>query len=374
MREKEIKKELTKEEQQVLNSIRPSRIVIPIVIGILAILLLAYRQFDMETLNSISWTGHIYFWIGISVFFLLFRHFILALRLKRISGNHFSLAKSIELIFIWEFSSAVSPTSLGGSIVAFFMLAQERLSAARTATIVIYTIIIDSAFFVFIIPFSILVFGGLAVRPNAESLMDTSGWGATLIGLTLAMGLYGTFFLYGMFVDPRKLKWLLIKMASTRWTRRWRERAFQIGDELILASRDIGGKSWIWHVEMCLYTLLIWFARFMILNVLIIAFVPDTGLGFMNQFMLWTRSVSLYMIMAFSPTPGASGLAELMFDGFLSDFIPLGIGIMIALVWRIITYYTYLVGGIFVIPNWIRKVLNRRLNARNPVVETKVEA
>jgi len=359
-----VNKELTKEEEQVLNSIRPSRIVIPIVIGILAILLLAYQQFDMRTFKSITWNGHVYFWIGISVFFLVLRHFILALRLKRISGDHFTLWKSIELIFIWEFSSAVSPTSLGGSIVAFFMLAQEKLSAARTATIVIYTIIIDSAFFIFIIPFSIIVFGGLAVRPNATSFMETSGWGATLIGLTIAMGLYGSFFLYGMFVDPRKLKWLLIKMASTKWTRRWRERAFQIGDEIIWASRDISGKSWSWHVEMGIYTLLIWFARFMILNVLIVAFVPDTGLGFMNQFMLWARSVSLYMIMAFSPTPGASGLAELMFDGFLSDFIPVGIGIVIALVWRIITYYTYLVGGIFVIPNWINKVLQRRLGER----------
>lgn len=353
-------RQFTKEEQQVLESIRPGRIIIPVIIGIMAILYMAYRQFDMATFLRIEWTGHVFFWIGISLLLLLLRHYVLAMRLRRLSGGHFTLWKSMELVFIWEFSSAVSPTSLGGSLVAFFMLAQERLSAARTATIVIYTIIVDTIFFVLAIPLSLIIFGGLAIRPGAQSFLEASGWGYTLVTLTLTMTLYGTFFFYGMFVDPKKLRWLLLKLTSFSWTKRWRERAEEVGDELILASRDMRGRSWLLHAEITFYTFSAWFLRFFILNVLIVAFVSDTSWAFKDQLLLWFRSVNMYMIMAFSPTPGASGLAEIVFEGFLSDYLPVGLAIVIALVWRIVTYYTYLLGGLAVIPNWIRKLLQRR--------------
>ena len=355
-------RQFTKEEQQVLESIRPGRIIIPVIIGIMAILYMAYRQFDMATFLRIEWSGHVFFWIGISLLLLLLRHYVLAMRLKRLSGGHFTLWKSMELVFIWEFSSAVSPTSLGGSLVAFFMLAQERLSAARTATIVIYTIIVDTIFFVLAVPMALILYGGLSIRPGAQSFMEASGWGYTLVTLTLTMSLYGAFFFYGMFVDPRKLRWLLVKLTSFSWTKRWREKAVEVGDELILASRDMRGRSWRLHAEITFYTFSAWFIRFFILNVLIVAFVSDTSWAFKDQLLLWFRSVNMYMIMAFSPTPGASGLAEIVFEGFLSDYLPVGLAIVIALVWRIVTYYTYLLGGLAVIPNWIRKILSRRGN------------
>jgi uncharacterized membrane protein YbhN (UPF0104 family) len=362
--EQEFQESLTHEEKKVLDSIRPNRIIIPVIIGVMAILYLAYRQFDLATFLKIEWTGHIFLWIGISLILLAIRHYVLALRIQKLSGGHFSLWKSIELIFIWEFSSAVSPTSLGGSLVAFFMLAQERLSAARTATIVIYTIIIDTIFFVVSIPLILIIFKGLAVRPGAMTFGDSGAWGVTLVTLTVAMTTYGAFFFYGMFVDPRKLKWLLVRLTGTKWTRRWRERAAQIGDEIILSSKDIKVKGWRFHLEMTFYTFSAWFLRFLILNVLIIGFVSSTSLDLSHQFLMWARSVSMYMIMAFSPTPGASGLAEIVFEGFLADFLPVGLAIVIAFVWRLITYYTYLLGGIAVIPNWIRKVLLRRTKER----------
>ena len=74
--------------------------------------------------------------------------------------SHYILwKKCIELIFIWEFSSAVSPTSVGGSAVAFFVLAQEKLSTAKTATIVLYTVVLDTIFFVGTLPILFAFFG-----------------------------------------------------------------------------------------------------------------------------------------------------------------------------------------------------------------------
>ncbi|NJN77591.1 MAG: hypothetical protein HC803_04080 [Saprospiraceae bacterium] len=48
-------------------------------------------------------------------------------RLHILTEGEFTWRKCFELIFIWEFSSAVTPTSVGGSAVALFVLSQEKL-------------------------------------------------------------------------------------------------------------------------------------------------------------------------------------------------------------------------------------------------------
>ena len=352
--------ELTKEELKVLKKISPVRIVIPMIIGLAVIGYLLWRQFDPEVFTSFSWTTHTTFWIGLAVLLFAIRHMAYSARLKFLSEGVFSWKKSIELIFIWEFSSAVSPTSLGGSVVAFFMLAQEKLSAARTATIVLYTVIIDTIFFILGMPLLYLIYGPQVIRPEAGTFLESGGWGMTVFILTIAMGLYGGFFYYGIFHNPFRLKQLLFWLTKWRWSARWRRAAVKLGDEIILSSRDMKGKSMAFHISMLFYTATAWSCRFLILNALIIAFIPVTSLSPWVQGLLYGRSEYMFMIMAFSPTPGSSGLAEIVFGGFLSDFVPENIAMVIAFVWRVITYYVYLIVGVLVIPNWIGHVINRR--------------
>lgn len=152
MRRPEQLEDFSKNQQKVLKSLRTSRIILPILIGVGVVLYLLWRQFDPKEFQKIQWTSYALFWIGVAVLILVIRHLAYAYRLRLLSEGVFSWRKCIELIFIWEFSSAVSPTSLGGSAVAFFVLAQEKLSAAKTATIVLYTIVLDTLFFVISLP------------------------------------------------------------------------------------------------------------------------------------------------------------------------------------------------------------------------------
>lgn len=364
MVEEHLHHELTDEEKKIMNRIRPNRIFLPIVIGVIAIGYLFWRQFDRESFDEVTWTSHTVTWLSVAVGLLIIRHLSYAARLKLLSNGAFSWLKCIELIFIWEFSSAVSPTSLGGSIVAFFMLAQERLSAAKTATIVIYTIIVDTLFFVSLVPALFIIFGAQVIRPDITSVFDSGGWGFTVILLLIAMAIYGGFFFYGLFWYPHRLKQLLMAITSIKWLRKWREDADKLGDEIILASREVKGKSIFYHLGGFLTTASAWSSRFLIINAIIIAFIPTTPMDLWSQVLLYGRSGYMFLIMAFSPTPGSSGLAEVVFGGFLADFVPIGLAFILAFVWRSMTYYPYLFAGVIVIPNWIRKVLNRRRVAR----------
>ena len=129
---------------------------------------------------------------------------------------------------------------------------------------------------------------------------------------------------------------------------------------MILASKELLTKKWAFHLGGFLSTATAWSCRFFLLNCLIIAFV-NISTDFDTQSNLYARLQTMYVIMAFSPTPGGAGFAEVLFGGFLSDYVNSGtLALIIAFIWRLFTYYLYLLVGVVVIPNWIKNVINDR--------------
>lgn len=134
---------------------------------------------------------------------------------------------------------------------------------------------------------------------------------------------------------------------------------------MILASKEMKQQNWKFHLGGFLSTATAWSCRFLLLNCLIIAFTDTISLDFGTQLRLYSRLETMYLIMLFSPTPGGAGFAELVFYGFIKDYVPFqGVALIIASIWRLFTYYSYLFIGTIVIPNWIRKVLNERKKRR----------
>lgn len=352
--------DFSEEQQEVLQSIRISRIILPVLIGIGVVLYLLSQQFDPVAFTKINWSQHTLFWIAMAVSLLIIRHIAYAARLRILSRRAFSWRKCIELIFIWEFSSAVSPTSIGGTAVALFVIAQEKLSAARTTTLVIYTAILDTLFFVGTIPFLFLLFGPTIIRPNLTNWAEMDGWGYAFIGAYSLMASYGTLFFYGLFINPKRLKQLLSWITSLKFLKRYRRKAIQLGEDIIVASQEMKRQEWRVHIGAFLATVLAWSCRFLLLNCLIIAIIDSTPITFLTQSALYARLETMFIIMAFSPTPGGAGFAEIVFGGFLKDYVPEGIALIVAFIWRGITYYAYLFAGVIIVPNWVRTIINRR--------------
>ncbi len=362
MNQKE-KTDFSAEQEDVLKSVRISRIILPILIGMGVVGYLLYKEYDAENFSRINWNAHVWFWITASVILLIIRHLAYALRLRILSDGLFSWKKCIELVFIWEFSSAVSPTSVGGSAVALFVLSQEKLTAAKTAAIVIYSTVLDTVFFVGTLPILFLAFGPQIIRPGLKSLSDIDGWGYTFIGAYIFMFIYGCLFYYGLFINPMQIKRVLVGFTKLRFLKKYRRKAIELGDDIIIASKEIWQKRWSYHLGAFLSTATAWSCRFLLLNCLIIGLVELTTTDFFSQFTLFARLETMFVIMAFSPTPGGAGFAEFVFNGFLYDYMPLDNGFIspfIAFIWRLLTYYLYLLVGAIVIPNWIRNIMNAR--------------
>ncbi len=360
-----VAKAFTEEQQETLQSIRPTRIIIPVLLGLGAVGYLLWRQFDPEEFAEIRWTAYTLFWILASIALLVVRHMAYAFRLRTLSQGEFSWWKCIELIFIWEFSSAVSPTSVGGSAVAFFVLAQEKLSTAKTATIVLYTVVLDGLFFILSLPFLYMLFGNNMIRPGLTKWSDLGPWGFYFVFAYCLMAIYTTVFYYGLFRNPKQLRRVLIGFTRLSFLKRYRSKAVELGNDMVLASRELRAQNAWFHLRAFLATATAWSCRFLLLNCLINAFVEGVSLSLWDQFQLYARLETMFVIIAFSPTPGGAGFVEVLFNGFLTDYVTNPtVGTTISTLWRLLSYYSYLIAGAIIIPNWLRNILNERRKAR----------
>ena len=353
--------EFTEEQQEVLRSIRSSRIIFPILIGIAVVVYLFLKEFNPEDFYKIKWTSHAWLWIGISFSLLILRHIAYATRLRILSEGVFSWKKCIELIFIWEFSSAVTPTSVGGSAVAFFVLSQEKLPAAKTATIVLYTVVLDTIFFVGLLPILLLLIGPTMIRPELTTWTKIDIWGYYFLIAYVLMAIYGSVFYYGLFVNPIQLKRVLVGMTKIRLLKKFRQKAIDLGNEMVIASLEMKQKHRSFHLGAFAATATAWSCRFLLLNCLIIALGNMASTDLFSQFSLYGRLQTMFIVIAFSPTPGGAGFVEGLFFPFVSDYVSNATSAtIIATIWRLMTYYSYLLIGAIIIPNWIRQVINNR--------------
>ena len=354
-----------------LSKIKVSRIILPIILGLAVVIYLIWRQFDMDAFLKIDWNVRTLFWFLLAIVLFAIRHLAYTFRLWFLAIKELSFLKCFELIFIWCFSSAVSPTNVGGSAVALFVLSQEDIKTAKTTTLVLYTVVLDTFFFLSSILFFVIVLGPSVLRPEVLTWSDLGAWGYTFIGAYLLMLSYGAFFYYGLFVNPHQLNRLVVLLTRLPIIRRWKKSLTKLAHGLEQSSHEIKSRPLNFHLTAFLATAVAWSCRFLVL-ICIIQGVTLILTSVGEIIPLYARLESMYLIMAFSPTPGGAGLAEIMFYGFLSDYIPKGIAIVIALMWRMIDYYFYLLAGAIVIPNWINKILRKRKKRSQELIRKPV--
>lgn len=359
----------TQDSPEILSNFNPTKVILPVLIGIGVVLYLVARDFDMEAFQAINWTGGTAVLLIVAAVFMAIRHYALMYRIRTLTGNKLTWWQTFEVVSLWEFGSAATPSTVGGTAVALFLLTRENLTAGETITVVLFTIFLDAIFFIFGIPFLALVLGKSLFIPGFDMNVDQalSLWLVPCVIGYIFMVFYTFMIGYGLFVKPHSVKKLLVNVTKISFLKRWQEKAIQTGDDLIVASKglkDKGTKFWfagIWS------TLAIWGFRFLVLNLVIMALVPVD-----NQVLLFGRQLILYILMVLAPTPGGSGIAEISFQALFSDFFLTGkilangipavnnlLMSIVSLLWRLISYYPYLFLGAIILPAWLRRVFKK---------------
>lgn len=351
----------TESQQKVIRSFRLSRIILPVLIGMGAVGYLFYRQFDLAQFRAIHWTTQAFLWILAAFVLLVIRHIFYSFRLRTLTHEIFSWRKCAELIVLWEFSAALTPTSKGGPFVMLFVLTKEKLSAGRTAAAVFYTMVCDSGFFVLLLPILLGIYGPPMLYPGMKSFRDVGLASGTFFVTYSLMLSYWCVLVFLLLIRPRFAKIALHWLAQRRILRKFAPKLALLGDEFTLAAEELQQQNWRYHLKVVIGTIGAWTSKFIMINCLIIAIVPSTPIDGGTQAFIYARMIAMFIIMAFSPTPGGAGLAEMALVGFISDYVPTGIGLVVALLWRGMAYYGYLLLGAIIVPAWVAaKVYNKK--------------
>jgi glycosyltransferase 2 family protein len=314
------------------------------------------RMTAREELRSISWTRYSTLWMLLAVVATAFRDLGYIYRIRVLSDGHLSWRQSFNVTFLWEFASALTPSVVGGSGIAMFIIGREGVALGRATAIVLVTALMDELFYVIMVP---LVFLGVGMEQLFPAQLDNAFWGLPIktifwIGYAFILGMVLVIF-YGVFFRPRAFKMLLLNVFRLRFLRRWRPLVIKVGDDIALTSEELKGKPNGFWAQAFGATVFSWASRFLVINCIAAAFFTVN-----DHLLLYARQLIMWVILLISPTPGGSGVAEVAFAGFFRDLLPsLGFIGAIAILWRLLSYYLYLFMGAIILPRWLRRTKGR---------------
>jgi len=350
---------------KVLKYFQLKRIILPLVLGLGVASVLLIKDFNKDAFLSIHWSVYTFLWLFIAICLQVIRDLAYMYRLRVLTDKQISWRHSFDVVMLWEFASSITPSIVGGSAIALFIVNREGISMGRTTAIVMITAMLDELFYIFMVPIVILVIGfdELFVT-EAGFLMNLGGKQAFIFGYIFILGLT-LIITSAIFISPKGFKRIIVGLASLPFLKRWKDKAVQTGDDIITTSKEMKGKPFMFWVKAFGATVFSWSARFWVVNALIMAFRTSsdqfTFIG--DQFLIYGRQLVMWVILLVSPTPGGSGVAEYAFPIFLGEFIPPGLEMALGLLWRLLSYYPYLFIGFIILPFWIRRVYVKRQNS-----------
>lgn len=328
------------------------KIAIPIIIGIGVIIWMFITEYKPGTWELINFDVLTIFAICLAWIFMLGRDFGLSWRFREITDHQLSWKQAIKVTFLCEFASAITPSTVGGSALGMIFLKKEGIELGKGTALMLTTIFLDELLFVLLCPIIITIIPSNSLFHNFEM------WGIEMkwifwIAYT-AITIWTAILYIGIFIKPAGVKNLLSSIFKLRWLKRWQNKITNIGENIVTTSEEISTRPFSWWTKAFSATLVSWLSRFMVVNALLLAFAPIA-----NQGLILCRQVTLWLILTICPTPGGSGLSEELFTNYYSDLISTGyidimsIAIILALFWRIITYYVFLIIGIFLLPSFL---------------------
>jgi glycosyltransferase 2 family protein len=304
-----------------------------------------------DVLREITWTSTSVLWIFFAFVCMFGRDFGYMLRIRTLTKKELSWKSSFYTIMLWEFASALSPGVVGGATVAMFILNKEKIALGRSTAIVVITALMDNLFYVLLIPIVFLFLQGHGLFPtngNVSVSIEYAFWIGYSVMFAICIILYLSIFKY-----PKLLSSLLKGIFSLPLLRRVKDKAMKTAEEIEITSKELQTEPKSFWLKAFGATVLSWTSRFLVINCVMQAFI---ALGWFTHLLILGKQLVLWLFLIISPTPGASGIAEYAFGELLSD---LGVSALLiaslAIIWRLISYFPYLLIGAIILPRWLSK-------------------
>jgi glycosyltransferase 2 family protein len=341
------------DSKKIFKTLNPNKVWIPILIGLGIVFYLFYSDPDINSAKLKLVFNAELFPVIAAFLVIIARDAGYIYRIRTITNKQLSWTSSLYVIILWEFASAVTPSVVGGTAVAVFILLKEGIRLGKSMAYVMLTAILDNMFFVIAAPLFLLIAHDQIFPqiPGVENSLGKSLDYLFIVSYSL-IAIYTCVMSFALFYRPRAFKWILLKFTTISFLKRWRADANRNGDEIIAASKELKGKAKRYWMKIILSTMFIWSARYLMLNCMITAFAD---ISLMQHMTIFSRQIIMWVVMLISPTPGSSGTAEYFFIQFFQEFLA-DYTFVTNILWRMLSYYPYLLLGALFLPRWIKRV------------------
>lgn len=336
------------------------KILLPVAIGLTVVVLMFIHDARQENLSQvwsgIDWSARAVFCIFLGFCGMAGRDFGLSWRFRALTDKQLSWGQAFKTDFLCEFTSCITPSAVGGSSLGMVFLNSQGIEFGRATTLMMTTLFLDELFFVLACPLILLL------TPAGE--IFNSGDASFSHGIMLTFwGVYAVLFLWtltlymGIIAKPNWVRKVLVRICSLKFLRRFQSKATQLVDNMIATSKELKTKPFRFWAEVFGGTVLSWTSRFLVVNALFLGFLMYDD---PYQWVIFAREFVLWVVLMVSPTPGGSGLSEWLFSEYYGDLVhTAGMALIMAVFWRIISYYVYLLIGACIVPGWIKNTYNR---------------
>lgn len=339
------------------------KVVLPVVIGITVVALMiwhdAKKEDFVDVIRSINFTPRTVLFIIVAFLFMFGRDFGLTWRFRALTDHKLTWLRAYKVDMLCEFTSCVTPSAVGGSSLGMVFLWTQGINFGRATTLMMTTLFLDELFFVVSCPIVALL------TPAAD--LYASGATSFSHGIKYTFWIiYAVLFAWtlilflGIIVKPLWIRSVLVKICSIKFLKRWQNSAASLGESMIATSKELKSKKFGFWLEVFGGTALSWMSRYLVVNALFLAFIPSDD---PYAWVIFARQLVIWVVLMVSPTPGGSGLSEWLFSEYYGDLVTTaGMALILAVFWRLISYYLYLIIGSIIVPSWLKSAL-AKINA-----------
>lgn len=260
----------------------------------------------------------------------LLRVWFSAAKIRFLSDKKLNWMASIRVVLAWDFTSAVTPSTIGGAPMATYAMTKEGLKLGDAGAIILYGVLLDQIWFAMAIP--ILLFAGIfyEVVPPEIGLVGDVSMGLLYFGLLS----YASVLAYGVLVNPGAIKKVLKVVFKLPVLRRMGDKIEDEAENLEEYAHQLRKKPFSFLVKAFFLSTMSWLARIALPTIVVLSLLPAP------EVLSVLRSLAMNLAFLVVPTPGGSGGVEGLFVLFQGPLIAREgfVGLAVFL-WRIISYY-----------------------------------
>lgn len=340
-----------------LRTFRPWKIFLALAIGVTVSGIQFYNGLEGRPVSSIfnELANPNWLWLVVAVLVLVARDFGYIFRIRNLTKKELSWKSSFFVIMLWEFASAITPSVVGGTAVAIFLLNKEKIKMGKSIAYVTLTAILDNLFFILVAPLGMMLASDSAFFSQVREIWGYEFKLSYVFFISYALiASYTLFMAFGVLINPKLFQKIVLGLVNVlRLSSKYKYKAIRLTLDNIEAARALKGLGLNYWLKAVLSTLFVWSARYFMLNCLLAAYIP---MGIEKHEEAFGKQLVLWVTQLVSPTPGASGFVE----AFIVELFGGALIIKsITVLWRFFTYYAYLLIGSLCLPRWLSRVKHK---------------